>query len=117
MHALAQLSNYIDPIKLKLLMDAFIKSQFNYCPLLWMYRDRSANAKLNKVFERALRIACNDGGNNAKNNSENKSVSNYCNPNKSLTIHQRKLQLLIIEIHKTKNNLNPTFMKDIFTEK
>ena len=29
LHALARLSNYIDPIKLKLLMDAFIKSQFN----------------------------------------------------------------------------------------
>ena len=28
LHALARLSNYIDPIKLKLLMDVFIKSQF-----------------------------------------------------------------------------------------
>ena len=56
--ALARLSNYIDPIKLQLLMDAFIKSQFNYCPFVWMFHDRRANAKLNKVFERALRIAC-----------------------------------------------------------
>ena len=98
-------------------MDAFIKSQFNYCPLVWMFHERRANAKLNKVFERALRIACNGSGNNSEDNSENNSVNNYCNPNKSLTIHQRNLQLLMIEIFKTKNNLNPTFMKDVFTEK
>ena len=29
----------------------------------------------------------------------------------------RNLQLLMIEIFKTKNNLNPTFMKDIFAVK
>ena len=79
-------------------MDAFIKSQFNYCPLVWMFHDRRANAKLNKVFERALRIACSDSMNNSENNSENTSVYTYCNPNKSLTIYQCSLQLLMIEI-------------------
>ena len=68
-----------------------------------MFDDRRANTKLNKDCERALRIACKDSGNNSVN--------------KSLTIHQRNLQLLMIEIFKTKNNLNPTFMKDIFAEK
>ena len=63
-----------------------------------MFHDRRVNAKINKVFERALRIACNDSGNNSGNNSENNSVNNYCNPNKSLTIHQRNLQLLVREI-------------------
>ena len=54
LHAFAGLSDYIDPIKLKILMDAFIKSQFNYCPLVWMFPDRGANVKLNKIFERAM---------------------------------------------------------------
>ena len=82
-----------------------------------MFHDRRANAKLNKVFERTLRIACNDSRNNSENNSENNSVDNSCTPNKSLTIHERNLHLRMIEIFKTKNNLNPTFMKDIFVEK
>ena len=99
----ARLSNYIDAIKVQLLMDAFIKPQFNYCPLVWMFHDRRANTKLNKVRERALQIASKDSGNNSVN--------------KSLTIHQRNLQLLMIEIFKTKNNLTPTFMKDIFAVK
>ena len=45
LHVLARLSNYIDPIKLKELMYVFIKSQFNYCPLVWMFHDRKANVK------------------------------------------------------------------------
>ena len=57
MHVLARPSNYIDPIKSKLLMDASIQLQFNYCPLVWMSHDRRTNAKLNKVFLKALRIA------------------------------------------------------------
>ena len=109
--------NCIDPIKLILLMDTLIKSQFIYCPLVCMFHDRRANAKFNKVFESTLRSACNDSGNNSEKNSVNNYVNNYCNPNKSLTIHQCNFQLLMIEIFKTKYNLNPTFMKDIFTEK
>ena len=45
------------------------------------------------------------------------SVNKYYNLNKSLTNYQRNLQLLMIEMFKTKNNLDPTFMKDIFVEK
>ena len=39
-----------------------------------------------------------------------------CLVNYGITIHQHDLQLLIIEIFKTKNDLNPTFMKNILTE-
>ena len=104
LHALARLST--DPVKLKLLMDAFIKSPFNYCPLVWMFHDRTINSKVNKIRERALRIVCKDSGNDFVNNV-----------NTSVTTHQRNLQLLMIEIFKTKNDLNPTFMKDIFAER
>ena len=36
---------------------------------------------------------------------------------KTFTIHQHNLQLLMIEVYKTKHNLNPTFMRDVFTER
>ena len=41
-HTLARLSNYIDPVK----------SEITYCPLVWMYNDRVADAKLNHTFEK-----------------------------------------------------------------
>ena len=34
-----------------------------------------------------------------------------------MTIHQHNRQLLMVEIFKAKNNLNPTFVTDIFTER
>ena len=47
----------------------------------------------------------------------NNFVTTSCNLNKSLTIYQRNLQLLMIELFKTKNKHIPTFMKDIFEGK
>ena len=101
LRALARLSIYMDPVKLKLPMDAFTKSQFNYCPLVWMFHDRTINSKVNKIRERALRIVCKDRGDDFVN-----TVNNFVTP------HQHNLQLLMLEIFKTKNDLNPTFMKD-----
>ena len=34
----------------------------------------------------------------------------------SITVHQRKLQFLMTEMYKTKNGLNPAFMRDILCE-
>ena len=42
--------------KKNLLFNSFIKSQFNYCPLIWMFCSRKQNSKINSIHERALRI-------------------------------------------------------------
>ena len=57
LHALARVSPFMDPDKLRLIMNSFIKSQFTYCPLIWMFHDKSLNSKVNKIQEIALRIA------------------------------------------------------------
>ena len=36
-HALARVCNYMDAKKRRVLMNAFITSQFSYCPLVWMF--------------------------------------------------------------------------------
>ena len=43
---------HIDPVKSEILMNSFIRSQFNYCPLVWMFHDRATNSKLNPIQER-----------------------------------------------------------------
>ena len=77
-----------------------------FCPLVWKFHDRATNLKLNRIHERALRLVCKDS--EAKLTKLKKSYG---------TIHQHNLQLLMIEIFKTKNNLNPKFMKNILTER
>ena len=44
----------------RMLMKTFIESQFGYCPLVWMCRNRSCNNRMNHLHERALGILYND---------------------------------------------------------
>ena len=48
---LAGLSNFMCRNKKRVLMKAF-ESQFNYCPLIWMFHSRDVNNKINHLHER-----------------------------------------------------------------
>ena len=85
-------------------MNAFVVSQFSYCPLVWMFHDRSVNKKINKIHEKALRISYKDS---CSNFEESLLKAN------TVSIHHRNLQLLATEIFKTQRNLNPIFMNKI----
>ena len=41
LHDLARISTFMNKNRLRVLMKAFIKSQFGYCPLIWMFRSRN----------------------------------------------------------------------------
>ena len=41
-------------------MEGFVTSQFNFGSLAWMFCSRKSNEKINRIHERALRIAYND---------------------------------------------------------
>ena len=73
-----------------------------------MFHDRNVDNKTNKIHERALRIAFKDTSSN---------FEELLTKAASVTIHQRNLQLLTAEIYKTKHDLNPKFMGEIFVEK
>ena len=60
LHALAHISTFMPMTKLKIIMKAFILSQFNYCPLVWMFHSRESNNHINRIHERALRITYKD---------------------------------------------------------
>ena len=53
LNALARLAPYMETTK-KRIMNAFFKSQFNYCPLVWMFCSRSLNTKINRLHERCI---------------------------------------------------------------
>ena len=59
-HALSRLCKYMDQNKRRMLMRAFIISQFSYCPLVWMFHTRHAKNRVNKIHERALRLVYDD---------------------------------------------------------
>ena len=46
LHALARIAHYVHFEKRRSLMKAFLISQFNYCPLIWMFHNRALNNRL-----------------------------------------------------------------------
>ena len=93
LNALARIVNFMDLAKRKSLMKAFITSQFNYCPLIWIFYSRQLNNQINKRHKRALRLVYKD----------NKLTFNdLLELNNSVTIHQRNLPTLATKIFKVK---------------
>ena len=108
LHALARISKYVSRDKLKLIMNTFIKSQFNYCPLLWMFHCRTLNNKINKLHERALRIVY---------ENDELSFDELLVLANDVTVHQKNLQRLAIEMFKVKNKIAPTPFQNLFEER
>ena len=57
LQALTRISSYMNVEKSRIMMNTFAMSQFSYCTHIWMFQDRSVNKKINKIHERAIRIA------------------------------------------------------------
>ena len=108
LHALARISKYLSKDKLRVLMKTFIISQFNYCPLVWMFHNRTMNNKINRLHERALRIVYKDA------TDEYLSFQDLLDKDGSVRIHDRNLQRLAAEMYKLKNNISPLPMQELF---
>ena len=90
---MSRISNQLNDSE-KDLFNAVVKSQFNYCPIVWMFRSRSSNHMINKVYEMALRVILGDNLSDFLPLLENSrdTCSNYKN-----------IQSLTIEMFKIKN--------------
>ena len=92
-------------IKKSILMNAFFKSQFTYCPLMWMCFNRSLNTKINQVHERCLRIVYND----KKSNFNELLVKDG-----SVSVHHQNLQKLAVEMFTVSRGLSPEIVNELF---
>ena len=77
-------------------MDAFFSSQFNYCPLTWMFHNRSLNHKINRLHERCLHVFYNDG---------HSSYDELLNLDNSVSMHHQNLQILATEMFRVYTGL------------
>ena len=56
LHSLRRIRKYLTVEKAKLLANAFINSQFNYAPLIWMFANKCSIDKILKIHKRTLQI-------------------------------------------------------------
>ena len=92
----------------KMLLRAFIESQFSYCPLTWMFHSRTLNNKINQLHEKALRIVYGD---------YKSKLDELLEKDGSFIIHHRNIQTLAIEKCKFLNGLSPQAMNEVFQVK
>ena len=103
--ALSRLSNYLTKSEKKLIFDSVIKSQFSYCPLVWMFSSRTSNNMINKLHERSLRIVLEDFTSDFKTLLQN---------NNDISNHHRNIQTLLTELFKVRNGLAPPQVETMF---
>ena len=82
----------------RLLMKAFIESQFGYCPLVWMFCDRQENNRINHLHERALKIVYDE----------------YESTFENLLELDGNIRLLSIELYGVMRNLSNQVMSELF---
>ena len=108
LNALNRLRAYIGNKEMEILINSFIYSNFNYCPLVWHFSSCKSTVKIEKIHKRCQRVIFNDN------------MSDYqtlLEKSKKTSMEMTRLRNLATEIFKTINNLDQSFMKNIFTSK
>ena len=105
LNAFTRTANFINPDQRRIIMKAFITSQFGYCPLVWMFHSKQTNNRINRLHERSLRITYND---------YHSSFQDLLIEEKYVSIHQRNLQVFFTLLYKVINNLSPQIVRETF---
>ena len=107
LHAPRRIRKFLRVEKTKMLANAFINSQFNYAPLVWMFAGKTSINKICKIHHRTLQVIHND---------YQKSYDELLDINKDVNIHQKHLRILALEVFKSITHVNPEFMWSYFNE-
>ena len=82
--------------KTRILVRSYLKSQFKYCPPVWMFHGRQIKNTINCLHERALRMIYDDS---------TSSFVSHLEKDKSFFIHDCDIQQLAMEMNKVAHGL------------
>ncbi len=83
-------------------------SNFNYCPLIWMFCSKTSNKSINRAHERALRVLYQEF---------ESCFEELLSRHGDVKIHVKNLQKLLVEVYKTLHHLNPSYLWENFQTK
>ena len=105
LNALTRLKKFLGFEEKKVLINSYFYSNFNYCPLVWMLSHAKSLKKVDTLQKRALHFLYDDY--NFPSEEIIKKSGKFC-------MELNRLRYLCLEIYKTINNINPSFMKRNF---
>ena len=85
----------------KLIVSSFIKPQFTYCPLVWMFCTKRSLHRINNIHEGYLRLM--------QQNYRSEFERLLENANEK-SVHQKCIEFLLFEVYKYLNGLSPDIM-------
>ena len=88
-HALRRIRCYLTVENVRILANAFTDSQFNYAPLIWTFAGKTLINKICTIHHRTSQVVYNE---------YNKSYKELLQLNNKVSVHQRHLQYLALEI-------------------
>ena len=91
--ALERVCTYLSLERSRTLMKAFVESQFVLFCFIWMFCQKSSNARINHLHKRALRIVYNDN---------ESTFEDLLKKDNSVSIHYKNIRLLGIELYQVK---------------
>ena len=108
LNAISRLQRFMGKEQKEALINSFIFSNFNYCPLVWHFCSCKSSQKIEKIQLRCLRIIYNDYSSD---------YQTLLNRSQKPSMEIKRLRNLALEIFKAINDLNPSFMKSILSVK
>ena len=107
-NAIFRLKKHTSQKELEVVLNSFIYSNFNYCPLVWHFSTNKSIENIDNIHKCYFKLILNDYKSDYKTLLD-KSDKEY--------MKIRRIKTLAIEIFKTVNELNPNFMKTVIASR
>ena len=105
LNSLARISRYIDETSRYMIYNSFVRSNFNFCPMVWHFCGIQNNEKLERIQERALRIVYGD---------YSSSYDDLLSHAKTHTLMVKRLRQMLFEAFKSIGKKNSNCLNDMF---
>ena len=108
LNAVCRLAKIMENKEKTVMINSFVYPSFKYCSLVWHFCSYEPSQKTEEIRKRCLRLVLDD---------YESDYENLIKKNGITTMEIKRLRTLATEIFKTINNIDPSYMKNIFTPK
>ena len=104
LNVLQRLSKFLNENTRLTVFKSFIRSKFNFCPIIWHFCSQTITEKLEKLQYSALRKV---------HNHFQSSYEDLLHRDNTTTLHLGRLQSIAIETFKCLNGIAPEYIRDL----